>query len=75
MKLKNILANRLNNKFKRSNYFRRPKIQTQVAYDQDRGIDSGSATSGGSMMTTGIPIKPEHRKFLGYGEEEYDRNL
>lgn len=75
MKLKNILASRLGKKFKRSNYFNRPSLQTQVTYDQDRGLDSGSSTSGNTMMTTGIPMKQRHREFLGYGKEDYDRTL
>lgn len=75
MKLRNILASRLGKKFRRSNYFNRPSLQTQTKYDPSRGLDAGSATAGGSLMTTGIPTKQRHREFLGYGTEDYDRSL
>lgn len=75
MRLKNILAGRLGKKLRRSNYFNRPSLQTQTKHDSGRGLDAGSATAGGSLMTTGIPTKQRHREFLGYDTEDYDRSL
>ena len=35
------------------------------------GYDSGSRVTGDTRLEPGIPMKPEHRKFFGYGKNNY----
>jgi len=43
----------------------RPALHTQKLYDPNAGIDSGSRSSSGTQLASGIPHKARHRDFLG----------
>jgi hypothetical protein len=43
----------------------KPELHLQSLYDANRGIDSGSRSSGSSYLTTGSTLKPRLKKFMG----------
>lgn len=42
-----------------------PSLHLQPTKDSSRGIDPGSRISGYTYMSTGIPQKQRHRKYMG----------
>jgi hypothetical protein len=69
MKLRQIYENYIGNKLREqlqsSGYFGRPGLHSDKPYEASSGHDSGSRISGYSNLTTGVPRKIRHRKFLG----------
>jgi hypothetical protein len=69
MKLKqineNLIMQQLRGALKSSNFFNRPTLRQQPIYQPESGHDSGARTAGFSSMTSGMPSKPRHQKFLG----------
>ena len=47
-------------------YFARPNLHTTATYNPYTGHDAGSRAAGFNFLTTGVPQKPAHRRFLGF---------